>query len=95
MGEFGRTPKINKDQGRDHWGACQSALLAGGGVRGGQVYGASDRYGAHPQNLPVHPYAVVATLYHGLGINPETEYRDTLNRPRHLVEHGKPLLGLF
>ena len=52
-GEFGRTPKINKDGGRDHWGACQSAVLAGGGIRGGQVYGSSDKIAAYPKDNPV------------------------------------------
>jgi len=102
IGEFGRSPKIGAPTtnnvgpgGRDHWPACYTCLLAGGGVRGGQVYGASDRYGAHPQQLPVHPYDLLATLYWALGIDLKTVYRDTLNRPRGLVEHGAPILGLF
>jgi hypothetical protein len=69
--------------------------MAGGGVRGSQVYGESDRYGAYPNHCPVHPYDVIATLYHALGIDPATEYRDTLDRPRRLVEHGGPILGVF
>src|SRR5207302_3183882 len=60
-GEFGRTPKINATQGRDHWGMCQSALLAGGGVRGGQVYGSSDGIAAYPQDNPVAPPDLLAT----------------------------------
>jgi len=54
-GEFGRTPKINKNTGRDHWGALQSAVLAGGGIQGGQVYGKSDKQSAHPIEKPVAP----------------------------------------
>jgi hypothetical protein len=101
-GEFGRSPKIGAPTtnnvgpgGRDHWPSCYTCLLAGGGVRGGQVHGASDRNGAYPQKQPVHPYDLVATIHHALGISQETQYRDTLNRPRHLVEHGGPILGLF
>src|SRR5947209_3837552 len=102
VGAFGRSPKIGAPTtnnvgpgGRDHWPSCYTCLLAGGGVRGGAVYGASDRHGAYPQNQPVHPYDLVATLYHALAIDRQTQYRDTLDRPRQLVEHGGPVLGLF
>src|SRR5581483_12507522 len=102
VGEFGRSPKIGAGTtnnvgpgGRDHWPACYSCLLAGGGVRGGQVYGASDRYGAFPQAGHVHPYDLVMTFYHAIGIDPDTEYQDTQRRPRRLVDFGKPVLGLF
>jgi hypothetical protein len=102
IGEFGRSPKLGSPTtnnvgpgGRDHWPECYTCLVAGGGVRGGQVYGESDRYGAYPKSSPVHPYNVIATLYHALGIDPNTAYRDTLNRPRGLVENGGPILGLF
>ena len=93
-GEFGRTPKINKNGGRDHWGACQSAVLAGGGIRGGEVYGASDKHAAFPADNPVSPEDLLATIYHGLGISPETELRDPLGRPYRLVE-GRPIAELF
>jgi hypothetical protein len=93
-GEFGRTPKVNKDGGRDHWGACQSALFAGGGIRGGQVYGKSDRSAAYPTDNPVSPPDFLATLYHALGVDPEGEVRDRENRP-HRVCDGKPILSLF
>jgi hypothetical protein len=93
-GEFGRTPKVNKDGGRDHWGACQSALFAGGGIRGGQVYGASDKNGAYPSENPVSPPDFLATMYHALGIDPEGELRDRENRP-HRVCDGKPIAALF
>jgi uncharacterized protein (DUF1501 family) len=102
IGEFGRSPKLGSPTtdnvgpgGRDHWPSCYSCLLAGGGVRPGQVYGESDRHGAYPQVHPVHPYDVIATIYHALGIDPATQYRDTQNRPRRLVEHGMPILRLF
>ena len=93
-GEFGRTPKINKDAGRDHWGACQSALFAGGGIKGGQVYGKSDKSAAYPTDNPVSPADFMATMYHALGIDPEGEVRDRENRPHRLCD-GKPVAALF
>jgi arylsulfatase A-like enzyme len=93
-GEFGRTPKINGDQGRDHWGACQSVLFAGGGIQGGQVYGVSDSVAAYPKDNPVSPEDFLATIYHGVGISPEAEIRDRSGRPYRVVE-GKPILKLF
>ncbi|MGE0758719.1 MAG: DUF1501 domain-containing protein [Pirellulaceae bacterium] len=102
IGEFGRSPKIGAPTtdnvgpgGRDHWPECYSFLIAGGGVRPGQIYGESDAHGAWPKNDPVHPYDVIATIYHALGIDPGREYRDSLNRPRRLVQAGEPILGLF
>jgi hypothetical protein len=102
IGEFGRSPKIGSPTtdnvgpgGRDHWPECYSFFIAGGGVRGGQVYGESDRYGGWPKSDRVHPYDLIATLHHALGIDPQTEYLDTLHRPRRLVERGKPIVGLF
>jgi hypothetical protein len=94
VGEFGRTPKINKDQGRDHWGKCQSALLAGGGIRGGQVYGSSDAQAAYPKDNPVSPEDLLATIYHAFGLEPDREIHDRENRP-HAICTGKPLVGLF
>lgn len=93
-GEFGRTPKINAAAGRDHWGACQSVVLAGGGIQGGQVYGASDRQAAYPKSDPVAPEDLLATIYHALGIPTEAELPDAQNRP-HRVCEGTPLAGLF
>jgi hypothetical protein len=81
MGEFGRSPRINKMAGRDHWPQCYTALLAGGGVKRGFVYGSSDRIGAYPAANPVRPEDISATLYHLLGLDPHTEMRDALNRP--------------
>ena len=93
-GEFGRTPNINKDGGRDHWGACQSALLAGGGIRGGQAYGASDAQGAYVKDRPVAPEDLLATIHHALGHAPDLEIRDAQQRPYRICD-GKPLTGLF
>jgi hypothetical protein len=102
IGEFGRSPRIGAPTtdnvgpgGRDHWPSCYTCLVAGGGVRPGQVYGESDRNGAYPQKNPVHPFDLIATLYHALGIDPAIQYRDSLDRPRGLVEHGGPILDLF
>jgi hypothetical protein len=102
VGEFGRSPKIGSPTadnvgpgGRDHWPECYSFLITGGGVRPGQVYGQSDRHGAYPKIDAVHPFDLVATIYHALGINPHTEYHDTLRRPRQLVARGRPIVELF
>src|SRR5262249_60904942 len=69
-GEFGRTPRINNTQGREHWGPCYTALLSGGGVRGGRLYGASDATGAYPRENPLSPADLRATIYSGQGIPP-------------------------
>jgi len=81
VGEFGRTPRINKLAGRDHWPQCYPALLCGAGVKRGFVYGASDKLGAYPVRDPQRPEDLSATLFHLLGISPETEIRDALDRP--------------
>lgn len=94
FGEFGRTPKINRTGGRDHWGPCQSAILAGGGIRGGQVYGASDSHAAYPIEHPVKPEDIHATIYHALGIDPHAEIRDSLGRIYRVCE-GQPIGQLF
>jgi len=94
IGEFGRTPRFNKDGGRDHWPACFSVLLAGGGVRGGQVYGASDKIAAYPKANPVSPQDLIATLYHCLGIDPHATLYDLQHRPFVLLE-GNPVRGLL
>ena len=95
VGEFGRTPKINDKMGRDHWGACQSAVLAGGGIRGGQVYGSSDKIAAYPKDNPVSPEDFLATIYHAMGLAPEAEVPDREGRPHRIVEGGKPVSSLF
>jgi uncharacterized protein (DUF1501 family) len=70
-GEFGRTPKLNSNGGRDHWAGCWTALVAGGGTKGGQVIGASDRTGSEPADLPVTPQELVASIFHALGVAPD------------------------
>jgi hypothetical protein len=94
LGEFGRTPAINKQAGRDHWAACNSVVLAGGGVRPGCVHGASDRQAAYPTSVPVTPDDLAATIYHLLGIDPQTEIRDRLGRPWTLSA-GRVVRALF
>ena len=93
-GEFGRTPKINPNGGREHWGACQSALFAGGGIRGGQVFGASDKIAAYPTRDAVSPEDYLATITHAMGINPQAEIIDREGRPQRVVD-GQPILRLF
>jgi hypothetical protein len=80
FGEFGRTPRINAQAGRDHWGHCSSAFLAGGGIRGGQVLGASDNHAAFPKSDPVDPADIVATMYHCMGLNLDAALQDQLGR---------------
>jgi uncharacterized protein (DUF1501 family) len=95
-GEFGRTPKVNKSAGRDHWPEVGPALLAGGGLKGGQVIGATDREGGRVLSRPVHYQEVFATLYHVLGIDPSaTTLTDPNGRPQHLLERGEPLRELI
>ena len=91
MGDFGRTPKVNAAAGRDHWNFCYSLVLAGGGVKAGYVHGASDKIGAKPSRNPVTPADVIATIYECLGVPPDTELRDRLQRPYTLVPWGAPI----
>jgi uncharacterized protein (DUF1501 family) len=81
LSEFGRTPRLNGAGGRDHWGHVFSAALAGGGVKGGQAYGSSDKQGGYPREGKVTPTDLTATLLHGLGLDPQAEVRDTQDRP--------------
>lgn len=94
VSEFGRTPKVNRSGGRDHWPDCYTAVLAGGGVAGGAVYGASDKVGAYPALDPVTPADLAATIYWRFGIDPATEITDQTGRPFRLAE-GDPLRRLF
>jgi hypothetical protein len=94
LGEFGRTPKINGQGGRDHWPDCYSVLLAGGGVVGGAVYGASDRIGAYPASDMVTPGDLAATIYWRFGIDPAAEIHDQTGRP-HRLASGEPIKRLF
>jgi len=93
VGEFGRTPKV-ENGGRQHWPRCYSAVLAGGGVRGGAIYGASDKIGAYPTDNPVSPADLTATVYHALGIDPTQSVFDRLGRELAMTE-GQALTGLF
>lgn len=94
MAEFGRTPRFNGRAGRDHWGHVFSIAMAGGGVRGGLVYGSSDKHGAYPSEGRVGPQDLTATILHALGIPPHTEYTDPLGRP-FAASRGEPILNLF
>ncbi len=94
MGEFGRTPNINKNVSRDHWPQCYTTLLAGGGVKRGYVHGASDKQGAYPAENPVRPDDLAATIYAALGIDPHTQVRTLTDRPV-LISEGKPVLDVF
>jgi uncharacterized protein (DUF1501 family) len=95
VGEFGRSPRINSTAGRDHWPKCYSALLAGGGVRRGFVYGSSDKTGAYPATDAVRPDDLAATMFHLLGVvDPYSEVHDALNRPLQIAQ-GRPLAGLL
>lgn len=93
-GEFGRTPKINKNAGRDHWGPVYSTVLAGGGVQGGRVIGKSDKIGSQPADEPHHVSDFVATIYHALGYSQQTRVNDATSRP-HNVMFGTPIAGLL
>lgn len=94
IGEFGRTPRINGQGGRDHWGRVFSFALAGAGVAGGQVFGSSDRNGGFPATDPIRAHDLTATIFHLLGIDPNGVFYDKSNRP-HLLTHGEPLRRLL
>src|SRR5262249_38941477 len=91
-GEFGRTPRINKDAGRDHWGPVMTVLLAGGGVRGGTVIGATDKLAAYPITERQTPENLAATIYHTLGIPRNAAWKDVDDRPYELYR-GEPIPG--
>lgn len=88
FGDFGRSPKINGNAGRDHWNWCYSAMLVGGGFRPGLIYGESDGTGAYPNGNPVSPGDFITTLYHALGVPADTLLYDALHRPHRLVPQG-------
>jgi Protein of unknown function (DUF1501) len=102
LGEFGRSPQRgvstsgngNSDDGRDHWPYCYTAVMAGAGIKRGFVYGKSDATGSAPLENPTHPIDVVATIYHAVGINPQTIVYNHLNQPRELVK-AEPVTKLF
>ncbi len=96
MGEFGRTPKINENVGRDHWPRANWALFTGGGVKTGQIIGATDRGGEGPTgDVPIALDDIAASIYHALGIDFHKEYYTNTNRPVMLVPEGKVIPGLF
>jgi len=94
LSEFGRTPRFNGSAGRDHWGYVFSVALAGGGVRGGQVLGASDRQGAHPKEGRVLPEDLTATIFHALGYRADIEIHDSLRRPL-AISRGNVIRQVF
>ena len=101
-GEFGRTPRIGQRNsaagagadGRDHWPNCFTTVLAGGGIRGGQTYGSSDRLGEYPKDNPITPADVAHTVYHAMGL-PDLQAIDEQGRPFSLLDAGQPLYSLF
>ncbi len=95
VGEFGRTPRMNGHAGRDHWADSFSVLLAGGGLRGGQVVGASEKWGGGVRERLVTPLDLLATVYHTLGISLETLYEDASGRPVSIVGSGRPIQELL
>ena len=94
-GEFGRTPKINKNNGRDHYPNVFSAALAGGGIKGGRVVGSSDDKGALPKDRPVTPQEVLATMYRHLGVDYTAHYEDPSGRPIRVLPSGEPIRELL
>jgi hypothetical protein len=94
MGEFGRTPRINPQAGRDHWGPCASVLLAGGGIQPGRVLGSSDRLATYPSTFPVDPSDIQATVYHALGLRPDLVMTDPAGRPLP-ISQGTPVRELL
>jgi hypothetical protein len=95
MTDFGRTPQINGNAGRDHWTFCYSLLLAGAGIRGGTVYGSSDAQAAYPKDKPVSTGDICATIYHCLGIDPDMPVHDQLNRPHAVTHGGRPIADIL
>lgn len=94
MGEFGRTPQINSAAGRDHWPSCYTVMLAGGGIRGGAMFGESDATAAFPKSDAVGPEDITATIFAALGLNPRAEIRDLEDRPWPIAL-GEPIRALF
>jgi hypothetical protein len=95
MGEMGRTPKINGNGGRDHWTFCYSVVLAGAGIRGGSVYGASDAHAAYIKDRPVRIRDICATIYACLGIDPEMPVQEQGGRPIPVANGGQPLTDIL
>ena len=94
-GEFGRTPRVNKNAGRDHYPNVFSAVMAGGGIQGGRVVGSSDSKGAFPLENPKTPQDVLATIYRHVGVDTEAQYLDNFGRPLSVLPYGQPIDELF
>jgi uncharacterized protein (DUF1501 family) len=102
LGEFGRSPQRgvstsgngNSDDGRDHWPYCYTACVAGAGIRRGYVHGRSDKTASAPLDSPVHPIELLATVYHAVGMNPQTIVYNHLNQPREMVK-AEAVTSLF
>ena len=95
MGEFGRTPKVNKDNGRDHWGKAGSLIFAGAGVRGGKIIGSTDKQGAYVIDRPVRPADVCFSIYEALGIDPRKQLRTPEGRPVEILDEGGLIHELY
>jgi len=95
VGEFGRTPRMNGHAGRDHWSDCFSVMLAGGGLRGGRIIGASEKWGGGVRERLVTPLDLLATVYHTLGVPLDTHYEDASGRPSSIVGNGQPIHELL
>lgn len=91
MSDFGRTPRVNGSAGRDHWTTCYSVVLAGAGIKGGTVCGASDAHAAYVKDRPVRPADICATIYQCLGIDPDTLIQDRAGRPVPVAHGGEPI----
>ena len=94
-GEFGRTPKINAQGGRDHWARAMFALMAGGNVQGGQVIGGTDDHASEPTGTGYSPEDLAATFFQNIGINPQHEFQTNVGRPINLIRDGRPIEQLF
>ena len=95
MGEFGRSPKVNKDAGRDHWGQAASMLFFGAGVKPGFVLGKTDKVGGHPTHRPVAPADVCFTILDALGVNPRKQVHTPDGRPIEVLDNGEAIHELF
>src|SRR5207237_732834 len=94
-GEFGRTPRVNNNAGRDHWGPAFTVALGGGGIRGGRVIGATDARAERPAANPHGPEDLAATIYHQLGIDPSEEFYTPEGRPVPIVSNGRVIRDLL
>ena len=95
MSDFGRTPKINKSAGRDHWTYYYSVMFSGAGIKGGTVFGASDERAAYVKEYPVSTGDICATIYHCLGIDPELRLPDRTGRPVEIAHGGQPIRDIL